>query len=109
MGEVHRARDARLDRIVAIKVFPPGGADDPDRLRRHEEWRIPQVRRGGWPAKAKLTEEMRRKPQVSDAWLARPKLRQEERRIRSGAKVGEPPESRTRNQQIKSLLLCQLS
>lgn len=34
MGEVYLARDARLDRDVAIKVIAHSVADDPDRLRR---------------------------------------------------------------------------
>jgi eukaryotic-like serine/threonine-protein kinase len=37
MGEVYRARDTRLDRLVAIKVLPPAFAADPDRLRRFEQ------------------------------------------------------------------------
>src|SRR5215831_11658426 len=36
MGEVYRARDARLKRDVAIKVLPPAFSSDPDRLRRFE-------------------------------------------------------------------------
>src|SRR5246127_941050 len=36
MGEVYRARDTRLDRIVAIKVLPASFATDPDRLQRFE-------------------------------------------------------------------------
>ena len=36
MGEVYRARDARLNRIVAIKVLPDQLAIDPDRLRRFD-------------------------------------------------------------------------
>jgi eukaryotic-like serine/threonine-protein kinase len=36
MGEVYRARDAKLDRDVAIKVLPQALADDPDRLARFE-------------------------------------------------------------------------
>jgi eukaryotic-like serine/threonine-protein kinase len=40
MGEVYRARDPRLDRIVAIKVLPPAFSSDPDRLHRfHQEAR----------------------------------------------------------------------
>ncbi|MFZ0319225.1 MAG: serine/threonine-protein kinase [Candidatus Sulfotelmatobacter sp.] len=37
MGEVHRARDTRLGRDVAIKVLPEALAKDADRLRRFEQ------------------------------------------------------------------------
>jgi predicted ATPase len=37
MGEVYRARDARLDRIVAIKILPAAFSADSDRLRRFEQ------------------------------------------------------------------------
>jgi eukaryotic-like serine/threonine-protein kinase len=36
MGEVYRARDTRLDRVVAIKVLPAHLADDPERRERFE-------------------------------------------------------------------------
>jgi len=36
MGEVYRARDARLGRDVAVKVIPRLVVDDPDRARRFE-------------------------------------------------------------------------
>src|SRR4051812_25192510 len=36
MGEVYRARDARLNRDVAIKVIPPEVADNPDALARFQ-------------------------------------------------------------------------
>ena len=37
MGEVYRARDARLQRDVAVKVLPATFASDPERLRRFEQ------------------------------------------------------------------------
>src|SRR6476660_7199241 len=36
MGEVYRARDARLDRDVAVKVLPAGVAADPEALARFD-------------------------------------------------------------------------
>jgi len=36
MGEVYRARDAKLDRDVAVKVLPATVANDPDALSRFE-------------------------------------------------------------------------
>jgi eukaryotic-like serine/threonine-protein kinase len=37
MGEVYKARDTRLSRIVAVKILPSSFAIDPDRLRRFEQ------------------------------------------------------------------------
>ena len=34
MGEVYRARDARLERVVALKVLPAAFVDDPERVAR---------------------------------------------------------------------------
>jgi Tol biopolymer transport system component len=36
MGEVYRARDPRLDRVIAIKVLPSDAASDPERRERFE-------------------------------------------------------------------------
>jgi len=36
MGEVYQARDAKLDRDVALKVLPEAFTSDPDRLARFE-------------------------------------------------------------------------
>ena len=36
MGEVYKARDTRLERIVAIKVLPEHFARDPERRQRFE-------------------------------------------------------------------------
>jgi serine/threonine protein kinase/tetratricopeptide (TPR) repeat protein len=36
MGEVYRARDRKLDRVVALKILPSALAGDPDRLGRFE-------------------------------------------------------------------------
>src|ERR1051326_1116397 len=37
MGEVHRARDNRLARDIALKILPESFARDPDRLRRFKQ------------------------------------------------------------------------
>jgi len=37
MGEVHRARDSRLGRDVAVKVLPEAVAQEPERLQRFEQ------------------------------------------------------------------------
>ena len=40
MGEVYRAKDTRLDRIVAVKVLSSELAHDPEKRQRFE-WMIP--------------------------------------------------------------------
>ena len=43
MGEVYRARDAKLDRDVAIKVLPNTFARDPERIARFQrEAKVPK-------------------------------------------------------------------
>jgi len=37
MGEVYRARDTRLERVIAVKVLPESVAADAERLRRFEQ------------------------------------------------------------------------
>src|SRR5580658_10210740 len=37
MGEVYRARDARLNREVAVKILPAEFARDPERMRRFQQ------------------------------------------------------------------------
>ena len=37
MGQVYKARDPRLDRIVAIKVLPPDKVADPERKQRFRQ------------------------------------------------------------------------
>jgi serine/threonine protein kinase len=44
MGEVYRAIDTRLARIVAIKILPESFAKDADRLRRFKHVRSWQAR-----------------------------------------------------------------
>ena len=45
MGEVYRARDAKLDRDVAIKMLPAELAQDPGRLDRFEREAFQLLRR----------------------------------------------------------------
>jgi serine/threonine protein kinase len=47
MGEVYRAKDARLDRTVAIKVLPSANAGDPEFRARFEREARAARRRAG--------------------------------------------------------------
>ena len=57
MGEVYKAQDTKLDRLVAIKIVPEAFATDPDRVARFER-------------EAKLLEAMYH-TNIADLWRGR--------------------------------------
>ncbi len=79
MGEVYRARDARLGRDVAVKVLPVEFASDPERLRRF-----------GQEARAVAALNHPNILAIHDVGSARPLLRADDRETPEAEGAGEP-------------------